>query len=177
MAPVVKNSPANAGDLRVRSLVWEDPLKKGTATHSSILAWIPWTEDLSSLQSMGSQRVGHDWTTFTYTSIRQPETILVGKNEGDGYLDLTVVPPPNHLLELSTDPSKAETKGNRGHSLGLYRWPSRGREENREGWRGASGRYLAWDSHLTRWEDKKLGMRIRVSGHPNYILASSCLRI
>ena len=40
---------------------WEDPLEKGMATHSSTLAWkIPWTEEAGRLQSMGSQRVGHD---------------------------------------------------------------------------------------------------------------------
>ena len=45
----------------VRSLGQEDPLEKGMATHSSILAWkIPWTEDPGGLYSMGSQRVGHD---------------------------------------------------------------------------------------------------------------------
>ena len=45
----------------VRSLGWEDPLEKEMAIHSSILAWrIPWTEKPSRLQSMGSQRVGHD---------------------------------------------------------------------------------------------------------------------
>ena len=45
----------------VWSLVREDPLEKGMATHSSILAWeIPWTEEPSGLQFMGSQRVGHD---------------------------------------------------------------------------------------------------------------------
>ena len=45
----------------VRSLGWEDPLEKEMATHSSILAWrIPWTEEPGRLQSMGSQRVGHD---------------------------------------------------------------------------------------------------------------------
>ena len=39
----------------------EDPLEKGMVTHSSILAWrIPWTEESGGLQSMGSQRVGHD---------------------------------------------------------------------------------------------------------------------
>ena len=43
------------------SLGQEDPLEKGLATHSSILAWrIPWTEETGGLQSMGSQRVGHD---------------------------------------------------------------------------------------------------------------------
>ena len=45
----------------VRSLGQEDPLEKEMATHSSILAWkIPWTEERSMLQSMGSQRVRHD---------------------------------------------------------------------------------------------------------------------
>ena len=45
----------------VRSLGREDPLEKGIATHSSILAWkIPWTEEPGGLQSMGSQRVGHN---------------------------------------------------------------------------------------------------------------------
>ena len=43
----------------VQSLLWEDPLEKEKATHSNTLAWrIPWT--------MGSQRVWHDWTTFTF---------------------------------------------------------------------------------------------------------------
>ena len=45
----------------VQSLGWEDILEKEVATHSSILAWkIPWTEEPGRLQSMGSQRVGHD---------------------------------------------------------------------------------------------------------------------
>ena len=45
----------------VQSLGGEDPLEKGMATHSSILAWrIPWAEEAGGLQSMGSQRVGHD---------------------------------------------------------------------------------------------------------------------
>ena len=45
----------------VGSLGWEDPLEEEIATHSSILAWeIPWTEEPGGLQSIGSQRVGHD---------------------------------------------------------------------------------------------------------------------
>ena len=45
----------------VQSLGWDDPLEKGMATHSSILAWrIPWTEEPGGLQSMGSQRVRHN---------------------------------------------------------------------------------------------------------------------
>ena len=47
-----------------QSLVWEDPLEKEMAIHSSTIAWkIPWTEELGRLQSMGSQRVGHDLAT------------------------------------------------------------------------------------------------------------------
>ena len=54
---MVKNLPANAGDVG-SGLGWEDALEKEMATHSSILAWgIPWTEELGRLQSMGSQRV------------------------------------------------------------------------------------------------------------------------
>ena len=45
----------------VQSLGREDPLEEGMAAHSSVLAWaIPWTEEPGGLQSMGSQRVGHD---------------------------------------------------------------------------------------------------------------------
>ena len=60
MVLVVKNPPANTGDIRNASLIpgSEDPLEGEMATHSSILAWnIPWTEEPGRLQSMGSQRV------------------------------------------------------------------------------------------------------------------------
>ena len=57
---VAKNPPAMQ-ETRVQSLGQEDPLEKEMAIHSSILTWrIPWTEELGRLQSMGSQRVGHD---------------------------------------------------------------------------------------------------------------------
>ena len=60
LAQTVKNLPAMQ-KAWVRSLGQEDPLEKGIATPSSILAWrIPWTEEPGGLQSMGSQRVGHD---------------------------------------------------------------------------------------------------------------------
>ena len=65
---MVKNPPAMR-ETWVLSLDWEDPLEKGMATHSSILAWrIPWTEEPGRLQSMGSQRVRHDRPTFTMQS-------------------------------------------------------------------------------------------------------------
>ena len=60
MAHTVKNLPA-VQKAWVQSLGWEDPLEKGMAAHSSILAWrIPWTEEPTGLQSMESQRVGHN---------------------------------------------------------------------------------------------------------------------
>ena len=57
---MVKSLPA-VQETCVQSLGWEDPLEKEVATHSSILAWkILWIEEPGRLQSMGSQRVGHD---------------------------------------------------------------------------------------------------------------------
>ena len=51
-------------ETRVQALSQEDPLEEEMATHSSILAWeTPWAEDPGGLQSMGSQRAGHDLTT------------------------------------------------------------------------------------------------------------------
>ena len=65
VAQAVKNLPA-VQETRVRSLAREDPLEKEMATHSSILSWkISWTEEPGGLQSMGSQRVGHDSATST----------------------------------------------------------------------------------------------------------------
>ena len=67
LAQIVKNLPPML-ETWVRSLGQEDPLEKGMVTHSSILASrIPWTEEPGGLQSMGLQRVGHDWATNTFT--------------------------------------------------------------------------------------------------------------
>ena len=64
---MVKNLPA-VQETQVRSLGREDPLEKDMATNSSILAWrIPWTEEPGGLQSTGSQRVGCDRMTNTFT--------------------------------------------------------------------------------------------------------------
>ena len=62
----VKNLPA-VQETWVLSLGLEDPLEKKMAAHSSILVWkISWTEEPGGLQSMGSQRIRHDWATNTY---------------------------------------------------------------------------------------------------------------
>ena len=60
VAQMIKNLPT-IQETGVQFLGWEDPLEKGMATHSSILAWrIPWIEEPGELPSMGLERVGHD---------------------------------------------------------------------------------------------------------------------
>ena len=78
---MVKNLPA-VQESRMWSLVWEDPLEKGIATHSTSLAWrIPWTEEPGGLQSMVTQRVEHDWATSTFTF----------KNKFSALIDIMIV--------------------------------------------------------------------------------------
>ena len=70
VAQMVKNLPAMQ-ETWAGSLGQEDSLEKGMATHSSVLAWrIPWTGKPGVLQSMGSQRVGHDLATNTFIFTR-----------------------------------------------------------------------------------------------------------
>ena len=85
-----KESACHAGDLD-----WEDPLEKGMATHSSIVAWrIPWIEEPGGLQSMGSRRVRHDWAsslslfTFLHWGRKwQPTPMFFpGESQGRGSL-------------------------------------------------------------------------------------------
>ena len=58
---MVKNLPKETPETGVRSLGQEDPLEEGLATHSSIFAWrIPWTEEPGGLQTIRSERAGHD---------------------------------------------------------------------------------------------------------------------
>ena len=72
VAQTVKNLPA-LWEKWVQPLGWEDPLQKGMATHFSILAWrIPRTEEPGNLQSMGSQRVRHDWVANPFISLLEP---------------------------------------------------------------------------------------------------------
>ena len=62
-------------ETRVRALGWEDPLEKEMATHSSTITWkIPWTEEPGRLQSIGSQRVGHNWATSLSLSAGKEST-------------------------------------------------------------------------------------------------------
>ena len=69
VAQMVKNPPS-LQETWVQSLAWEDSLEEGMTTHSSILALRnPWTEEPGGLQSMGSQRVGHNWNELAHTQI------------------------------------------------------------------------------------------------------------
>ena len=75
MAPVVKNLPAMP-ETQVQSLGWEDPQEKEMATHFSIPAWkIPRTEEPGKLQSMGSQRIRHNWAMNTHSQTLQLKAI------------------------------------------------------------------------------------------------------
>ena len=74
---MVKNPPAMQ-ETRIRFLGWEDPLEKEMIIQSSILAWrIPGTDDPDWLQSMGSQRVTHDWATNTVVAFQCLKTVDV----------------------------------------------------------------------------------------------------
>ena len=78
---MVKN-PLAMQETQVQSLDWEDPLKKGMAPHSSILAWeIPRTEEPGGLQSTGSPRVRQDWVTNTFFSSLLPTPKWAGITE------------------------------------------------------------------------------------------------
>ena len=65
-----------------QSLSWEDPLEKEMATHYSTLAWrIPWREEPGRLQSMGLQRVRHDWVTSLQFTIVKMESCPLTQHE------------------------------------------------------------------------------------------------
>ena len=93
-------------ETRVQSLGQENPLKKGMATHSCILAWrIPWTEEFGGLQSMRSQRVRHDWATkhtYIYRFSLWNQTILNTNVTNSTHTQITV-----HDSQIPTIPPEA----------------------------------------------------------------------
>ena len=94
----------------VRSLQWEDPLEEEMATHSSVLTWrIPWTEEPVRLQSMGLQRVGHNWAcTHVYTA------------SNTKYYNFT-----NAIKQMTSKVSfKNKSKGRRGKSPMIDEFPN-----------------------------------------------------
>ena len=92
---VVKNLPAmqELQEMQVWSLGWEDPLGEGMATHSSILAWrILRTEEPGGLQSIGSQRVGHDWSDLAHMHTWPVNNVVIisGGQQGDSAIHICV---------------------------------------------------------------------------------------
>ena len=81
VAQMVKNL-STVWETHVQFLGQEDPLEEGMATHSSILAWrIPWTEEPGRIQSMGLQRVRHDWATNTFLRKQEEGTCNLNKRQ------------------------------------------------------------------------------------------------
>ena len=113
VALVVKNLPVmqETQETQLQSLGWEDPLEEVMATHFSILAWeIPWAEKPGGLQSMGLQRVGHDWAAnnsllfFSRTNINENVCMSVSCShfEDDSWLWLTLSDPGRSSLFVCT---------------------------------------------------------------------------
>ena len=99
VAQMVKNLPVMQ-ETWVQSLGWEDLLKEGMATHSSVFAWrIPWTEEPGGLQSMGSQRLGHDWVT-KHSTVLIKESSGVKRLEQQGCQDAYICRSPRWSSQL-----------------------------------------------------------------------------
>ena len=100
VSQTVKSQPSEQ-ETQVWPLGWEDPLEKGMATHSNILAWrIPWTEKSGSLQSMGLQRVRHNWVTntdFSHSPLKALSYLPLWSHVCTGELDCTIPDHPGSL--------------------------------------------------------------------------------
>ena len=69
-------------ETHIQSLGQEDPMEKGMATHFSTLAWrIPWTEEPGRLESIGSQRVGHNWSDLACMQVWNYPRDLAGEDD------------------------------------------------------------------------------------------------
>ena len=94
-----KESQSAVQETWVPCLGQEDPLEMGMATHTSVLAWrIPWTEEPGRLQSMGSQRVRHDWATSTFTVTQQ----IISSSDCDVQWKLDFIRQPWQLVMASS---------------------------------------------------------------------------
>ena len=100
----VKNLPATQ-ETWVWSPGWEDPLKEGTANHSSILDWrIPWTGEPGRLQSTGSQRVRHNWATSMHAHTIACQASLWMEVSWQKYSSGLPFPPPGDLPNPGIEP-------------------------------------------------------------------------
>ena len=109
---LVKKPPA-MWETWVLFLGWEDPPEEGMATNSSILAWrIPWTEEPGGLQSIGSQRVRHDWATKHSTAQLHVHSLpitsmqIIPKFSLYYYVKMTMLEPLENLVTVKTEPER-----------------------------------------------------------------------
>ena len=106
-------------ETQVRSLGQKDPLEKGMATNSSIFAWrIPWTEEPGGLQSMGSQRVGHNWATNTFTFLSLHNSIQMHQQMLLKYRKIFYW---NGKLHLLSEPREQRNKQRGGNTMAKAR--------------------------------------------------------
>ena len=114
-----KASACNAGD-PVRFLGREDPLEKEMAIHSSTLAWkIPWTWEPDKLQSIGSQRVGHDWATSLRTMAEGRKIMATSFKTSHACIAAFSAPNPAAGHHQPTPP--LETPGHTGKSVSVHK--------------------------------------------------------
>ena len=112
---MVRNLPT-VWETWVPSLGWEDPLEEGMATHSSILAWrITWTEQPGGLQSIWSQRVGHNWATkhaHQQSDCRSDHSKYIS-GLGKGIL--------GKVMELQGPEDPMQDMNEKGHRMDIFR--------------------------------------------------------
>ena len=138
VVPMVKNLPAKQ-EAWVQSLGQEDPLEKGTATHSSIPAWrIPRTEKPGRLQSIGSQRVGHDWSGLARMNTWAEKVMSRWQRCGHFWAEWGIKSgnPGSRMLRGDDRVSKERNPGFRWHYI---------KESCCE---------VSWDKHRTFWMQK-----------------------
>ena len=117
VAQAVKNLSA-MWETWVQSMSWKDPLEKGTATYPSILAWrILWPEEPGRLQSMGLQRVRHNWVTFTFLEEYPWSPVVHGSCCENSCLRSSCVPSAILLGALSTPSSQLRSVDSGGSGL------------------------------------------------------------
>ena len=139
VAQMVKRLPVMR-ETWVWSLGWEDPLEKETATHSSTLAWkTPWMHEPVRLQSMGSQRVRHNWATSLVHRIFQVD------KEGQKHWNYR----QQHELRNRNEKTRSGTGVRVPLPGGLWRWRDVGR-----GKLGPKPVDSSWDEHPTLHCDK-----------------------
>ena len=137
-------------ETQVQSLGGEDPLEKEMATHSSTLAWkIPWMEERGRLQSMGSQRVGHDWAMSL--SLSNP-TLFPSHSDSGRTVLFHVQGSLTALVSKPLSPLALEKKGT--ESTWVIEWlPGVGGGENEEWLLVRRSCFLGWWVVLELYSD------------------------